>query len=100
MARLDAREPRLEERRNVTDHVLERERATVEQHYRVGLPGRLDRSDQLLLPPGQVERAARRSLAAHLPRLAQGEDDLVRGVRRRDCLGEAGVGAAALGVGV
>ena len=48
-----------------------------------GLPVALIALDQLLLPAGQVERAARRRLAAHLARLAEGEHDLVGRLRRR-----------------
>ena len=98
--RLDAREPRLEECRHVADDVLERERAAVEQHDRIGLPGRLDRTDQVLLLAREVERAARCRFAAHLARLTQGKHDLVRGVRHGDCLGEAGFRAAAFRIGV
>ena len=98
-ARLHAREPRLEDRGRVVDHVLQGERAAVEQHHRNRLPGRLDRPEQLLLPAREVEGAARRRLAAHLPCLAQGEHDLVRRLGDGHRLGESGVGAASLGVG-
>ena len=97
VARLNAWEPGLEDRGRVVDAVLQRERAAVEQHHHERLSGRLDRADQLLLPPRQVECAARCGLAAHLACLAHGEDDLVGRLRGGDRLGEAGVGAATSG---
>jgi hypothetical protein len=44
VARLDAREPSLEDRRRVVDDVLERQRSPAEQHDRDRLAGRLDRA--------------------------------------------------------
>ena len=71
VARLDAAEPGLEDRRRSGVDLDQRQRAPVEQHDRERLAGRLDRVDQLLLLAGQVEVGARLGLAAHLARLAE-----------------------------
>ena len=96
VAGLDAREPGLEDRRRVGQHVLQHQRAPVEEHDRerlagVGVP---DRLDQLLLLARQVEHRARLRLAAHLARLAEGEHDLVGRLRGRHGGREARLRAA------
>ena len=89
VAGLDAAEPGLEDRRRGGVDLRQRQRPAVEQHDRERLAGRLDRVDHCSCwRPGRSRFDARLGLAAHLARLADGEHDLVGGLRGRDGGGE------------
>ena len=74
--------PRLEDRRHVLGDPADRQRPAVHQHDRDRLPGCVHGLHQVELRAGQIERAARRRLAAHLARLAdRHHDDIGRACR-------------------
>ena len=77
-ASLDAREPNFHDGRHMLRGPIEYQRPAGENEQDDRLAGCDYSLEQLLLVPGQIQVRARRGFAAHVARLAQGEDGDIR----------------------
>ena len=89
--RLDAQEPRLDDRRHMVRGPFEDQRPAVHQDQHDGRACRRDRLQELLLDTRQTQRRTTGCLAAHVAPLAEHEDRDFRLAGRGDGGREAGL---------